>query len=206
LNQPLPHTFRAVSKPVNKKFLNAEEDFAPLLEACRRGDRKGQETLYKRFYGYAMGICLRYARSREEAMEILNDGFFKIMTNLDKYSPGLSFKGWLRRIMINASIDHFRRYEKHYNGFDISYVKHEGTEPETWNNLSEEVILKAIQQLPPSYRMVFNLYVIEGYKHDEIAQKLGISTGTSKSNLNVARAKLMKVLGSEFDQKIERNG
>ena len=153
-----------------------------------------------------MGICLRYSRSREEAIEVLNDGFFKIMTNLDKYSPELSFKGWLRRIMINTSIDHFRRNEKHYDSVDISYVKNEHLSPDVMGHLSEEVILKAIQELPPSYRMVFNLYCIEGYKHSEIAQKLNISEGTSKSNLNTARIKLKKTLSLEFDTNAEQNG
>jgi len=183
-----------------------EREIQHLIEGCRRGDRKSLNQLYQKFYGYAMGICLRYARSREEATEIVNDGFYKVMTNLDKYTPGLSFKGWLRRVMINASIDHFRKHEKHYNSFDISYVNHEYVTPDALQALSEEVILDAVQKLPPSYRIVFNLYVIEGYKHDEIAQKLGISVGTSKSNLNVARAKLMKALGNEFDQKMEQNG
>lgn len=187
-------------------FTTDEEKTRLLIERCRKGDRKSLEILYKQFYGYAMGICLRYSRSREEATEILNDGFYKIMTNLDKYTSGLSFKGWVRKIMINASIDYFRKHEKHYHNIDISYIKNEQLTPEVLHHLSEEIILDAIQALPPSYRMVFNLYVIEGYKHDEIAQKLGISVGTSKSNLNSARAKLMKALGEEFDQKLKKNG
>jgi RNA polymerase sigma-70 factor (ECF subfamily) len=177
-----------------------------LISACRKGDRKSQEKLYKQFYGFAMGICLRYARSRDEATEILNDGFYKIMTNLDRYTPGLSFKGWLRRIMTNASIDHFRRNEKHYDNVDISYVKNEHLSDDVLSSLSEEVILKAIQELPPSYRMVFNLYCMEGYKHSEIAQKLNISEGTSKANLNTARIKLKRALSQEFDYNVEQNG
>lgn len=153
-----------------------------------------------------MAVCRRYSRSREEAIEILNDGFYKIMTNLDKYTPGLSFKAWLRRILVNASIDHYRRNEKHYNNVDISFVKNEHLLPEVLNTLSEEVILNAIQELPPSYRIVFNLYCMEGYKHAEISQKLNISEGTSKSNLNIARIKLKKALGMEFDQNVEQNG
>lgn len=153
-----------------------------------------------------MGICLRYARSREEAVEILNDGFFKVLTNLDKYSPGLSFIGWVRTIMINASIDHFRRNEKHYNRVDISFVKNEVFLPDVLDSLSAEVIIQAIQELPPSYRMVFNLYAVEGFKHAEIAQKLNISEGTSKSNLNIARLKLKKYLNLSEGQKSEQNG
>jgi RNA polymerase sigma-70 factor (ECF subfamily) len=176
------------------------------LQACRKGDRKSQDKLYKQFYGYAMGVCLRYARSREEAIEIVNDGFFKILTNLDKYSPGLSFKGWLRTIMINSSIDHFRRNEKHYHHVDISYTKNEHLLPDVLSSMAEEVIINAIQELPPSYRLVFNLYAVEGYKHSEIAQKLNISEGTSKSNLNMARIKLKKYLNLNEEEKSEQNG
>ena len=153
-----------------------------------------------------MRICLRYSRSEDEAIEILNDGFYKIMTNLDKYTPGLSFNGWLRRIMVNASIDYFRRNEKHYHTVDISYLKNEASTPEVWSQFSEEEILKVVQELPASYRMVFNLYVIEGYKHDEIAHQLGISAGTSRSNLNIARIKLMKALSLEFEKNEKQNG
>ncbi len=128
------------------------------------------------------------------------------MTNLDKYSPGLSFKGWLRRIMTNTAIDHYRRNEKHYDNVDISFVRDEQLTDNVLSSLSEEVILKAIQDLPPSYRMVFNLYCLEGYKHSEISQKLNISEGTSKSNLNIARIKLKKALGTEFDVNAEQNG
>jgi RNA polymerase sigma factor (sigma-70 family) len=183
-----------------------EEQILSMLEGCRKGDRKSLEMLYKHFYGYAMGICLRYSRSRDEAIEILNDGFFKAMTNLDKYTTGLSFKGWLRRILINASIDYFRKNEKHYHNIDVSYIKNEQQKPDIFNQLSEKVILEAIQSLPPSYKVVFNLFVIEGYKHEEIAHKLGISPGTSKSNLNAARTRLMKILGEEFDHKLKSNG
>ncbi len=195
-------------EPITKPILVTEEDkhLYELLKACQRKDRKSQEKLYKQFYGFAMGICLRYTRSRDEAVEVLNDGFLKIMNNLDKYTPGLSFKGWLRRIMINASIDHYRRNEKHYENVDISYAKSNNLSPDVISFLGEEVIMNAVQGLPPSYRMVFNLYVIEGYKHSEIAQKLNISEGTSKSNLNIARTKLMKILNLETDPNAEQNG
>ena len=108
--------------------------------------------------------------------------------------------------MVNASIDHFRKYEKHYHNVDISYMKNGHLNPDVLSNLGEEVILCALQELAPSYRLVFNLHVIEGYKHEEIAQKLGISEGTSKSNLNVARTKLQKVLSLEYERKLKLNG
>lgn len=155
-----------------------------------------------------MGVCLRYSRTREEAVEIVNDGFIKIFTKLDKYSKGLSFKGWLRRVMINSSIDYFRKNEKHYHSLDISHGHYETTHDNVLDKLAEEDIIAAIQRLPPSYRMVFNLFVIEGFKHEEIANQLNISVGTSKSNLAIARNKLQKILMSEGRNKLskEQNG
>lgn len=155
-----------------------------------------------------MGICLRYSRSREEAIEILNDGFIKILSKIDKYSPGLSFKGWLRKVMINSAIDYYRRNEKHYHSLDISHVQYESTSDNVFDNFGEQEIIAAIQLLPPSYRMVFNLYVIEGFKHEEIANQLNISVGTTKSNLAIARNKLKKILMMEQVEKIkhEKNG
>lgn len=144
-----------------------------------------------------MGIVRRYARSREEAIDIVNDGFFKVLTSLDKYTSALSFHGWVRRIMINSAIDHYRRNEKHYNTIDISYSKDSSPDPDALSRLTEEEILQAISELPASYRMVFSLHVIEGYTHEEIAKMLGISAGTSKSNLSMARTKLMKILSRE---------
>ena len=151
-----------------------------------------------------MGICLRYSRTREEAIEIVNDGYVKIFTKLDKYSKGLSFKGWMRRVMINSAIDYYRRNEKHYHSLDISHGQYEVAGETALDRLSEEEIIAAIQSLPPSYRMVFNLYVIEGFKHDEIANQLNISTGTSKSNLSIARSKLQKILISGNRNRISK--
>lgn len=149
-----------------------------------------------------MGICLRYSRTREEALEIVNDGFMKIFKKLDKYSPGLSFKGWLRKVMINSAIDYYRRNEKHYHSLDISHGKYETSGETILDKLSEQDIIEAIQRLPPSYRMVFNLYVIEGYKHEEIANQLNISVGTSKSNLAIARNKLQKIVITEQGERL----
>lgn len=144
-----------------------------------------------------MGICLRYSRTKEEAVEILNDGFLKIFTRLDHYSKGLSFKGWLRKVMINSAIDYFRRNEKHYHAMDISYAQYESTTELVLDQMSEQEIINAIQRLAPSYRIVFNLYVVEGFKHEEIASMLNISVGTSKSNLAIARSKMRKIVLAE---------
>jgi RNA polymerase sigma factor (sigma-70 family) len=178
-------------------YTGSEKDIHQLIAACKRNDPRAQELLYHEFYGFAMGIVRRYAKSREEGADIVNEGFFKVLTSLHKYTTALSFQGWVRRIMINSSIDHYRRNEKHYNTIDISYSKDSSPDPDALSKLSEEEILNAISQLPASYRMVFSLHVIEGYTHEEIGKMLGISVGTSKSNLSVARTKLMKILSGE---------
>jgi RNA polymerase sigma factor (sigma-70 family) len=158
------------------------------------------------YYSYAMGVCLRYSRSADEAVEILNDGFIKIFSKLSLYSRGLSFKGWLRKIMINSAIDYFRRNERHYHSMDISHVQDESLSENALDKLSAEEIISLIQRLPPSYRMVFNLYAIEGYHHEEIANQLNITIGTSKSNLAIARNKLQKMLIGNRDEKSKHHG
>ncbi len=165
-----------------------------LITLCRKGYREHQEELYLMFYNYAMSICLRYSKDREEAVEIVNDGFVKMFSKLDKYRDDTSFKSWLRRILINASIDYYRKNQKHYRNVDISYAKHEYITEDAVSKISEKEIIALIQHLPPSYRVVFNLFVIEGFNHREIAGKLGISVGTSKSNLAIARSKLKRQL------------
>ena len=185
-----------------------DKELYQLLDSCQKGNRNSQDRLYREFYGYSMGICLRYSRTREEAIEIVNDGYVKIFSRLDKYTKGLSFKGWLRKVMINSAIDYYRRNEKHYHSLDISHVHYEITSESVLDQLSEKDIIAAIQLLPASYRMVFNLFVIEGYKHDEIANQLNISVGTSKSNLAIARNKLKKILISDQRERLthEQNG
>ena len=158
------------------------------------------------FYNYAMSICLRYSKDREEAVEIVNDGFVKMFTKLDKYKDNTSFKAWLRRILINASIDYYRKNEKHYHNVDISYAKYEHVTEDALNKISEKEIIELIQELPGSYRLVFNLFVIEGYSHREISNKLGISVGTSKSNLAIARSKLKRKLLTMKNQHIVGHG
>lgn len=165
-----------------------------LLDACIRGKRSGQKELYQKFFGYAMSICLRYASSKEEAQEILNDGFLKVFTKLHSFNREKPFQMWLRRIMINTAIDYYRKRNKIGQAIDINQAQGMPNQTNTLDIISEQEILALVQQLPPSYRLVFNLYVIEGYKHDEIAERLGIHVGTSKSNLAKARKHLQGLL------------
>lgn len=168
-----------------------------LLEGCKRHDRESQRMLYQHHYAYAMSICLRYSRTKEEAKEILNDGFMKVFSKVDQYNPDTSFLGWLRRIMINTAIDHYRKEVKHYDQATIEFHQPFVTTASAIEELTHQELMAMVQQLTPGYRAVFNLYAIDGYNHKEIAEILGISEGTSKSNLMKARevlkTKLQKI-------------
>lgn len=148
-----------------------------------------------------MAICDRYTNNQDDAVEILNDGFIKIFREIHHYKPAYadvvsSFKGWLRKIMVYTAIDHFRKNQKNQVVTDLDNVAYQLTtdSEDAIDKLSYEEIIRAIQDLSPAYRTVFNLFVIEGLSHDEIAEKLEISTGTSKSNLSKARKQLQKIL------------
>jgi len=166
-----------------------------LIEGCKKRDRESQRLLYKHYYAYAMSICTRYSRTREEAREILNDGFMKVFSKIDQYNPETSFQGWLRRTMINTAIDHYRKEVKHYNQVSIHDDESSVSIPVIpEDDLAHQDLVSLIQQLSPAYRAVFNLYVVDGHNHKEISKILGISEGTSKSNLLKAREVLRKKL------------
>jgi len=174
----------------------SEEELQQLIEGCRNQDRKCQKMLYKALYGFAMGICLRYAGNRYEASEILNTGFFKVMTNMEKYDPAKPFKAWLGRIMMNTSIDYYRSNLKVAYTEELDQADHVGVSESVTSKLGYDELLKLVQKLPEAYRTVFNLFAIDGYTHEEIGEMLGINPGTSKSNLHKARQKLQKMLQS----------
>lgn len=170
-----------------------------LLDGCLKHDRQSQKMLYQHFYGYAMSVCLRYTSSRSEAIEVLNDGFLKVFTKLNLYDRSKSLKGWIRRIMINTSIDHYRHNLKHASTQgDLENALEVSAQETAISKLSFDEIVAEIQELTPAYRAVFNLYVIDGFNHEEIAEILEISVGTSKSNLSRARAALQKRLAKIY--------
>lgn len=177
-----------------------------IIDGCRRGNRNSQRKLYEHFYGYGMNISLRYGRNREEALEILNDAFLKALTNLDKYDSNYPFKGWLRRILINSAIDYHRANHKHPPHLElISTIDVSEEEIEMPKMSREEDMLPILQELSPAYRMVFNLFVIEDYKHHEIAEKLGISVSTSRSNFIRAKQKLRSIMIKKGAQEAGNN-
>jgi RNA polymerase sigma factor (sigma-70 family) len=158
-----------------------------LIQKAKDGDSKSIEMLYKHFYGYAMSIALRYSNSREEACEIVNDSFMKAFDKLSHYSPDNSFKGWFRKILINTSIDYYRKNMKYFAVMNIEKADIEVSDPDIIDRLSTEDILGILRELPELLRIVFNMYEIEGFSHNEIGDELGIPSSTSRTYL--ARAK-----------------
>ena len=182
------------------------------LGACALNKRESQKIIYNSFYGYAMAICDRYTNNEEDALEILNDGFLKVFREIHHYSPAYadvvsSFKGWLRKIMVYTAIDHFRKYHKHKMVMDLDQVVMQvpSAGESAVDKISYEEIIRGIQELSPGYRTVLNLFIIEGLSHDEIANHLGISTGTSKSNLSKARRQLQKILFKQNQTEAAKN-
>jgi RNA polymerase sigma-70 factor (ECF subfamily) len=171
-----------------------EEELQQLIRDCIKNNRKSQKALYKAFYGFAMGICLRYAGNRGEAAEVMNQGFFKVFSRMDRYRNDLPFKAWLGRIMINSSIDFYRSKLKVAYMDDIDEVHDISDGRQVDSNLNYADLLNMVQHLPQAYRTVFNLFAIEGYSHEEIGELLNISVGTSKSNLHKARQKLKEMI------------
>lgn len=147
-----------------------------------------------------MSICLRYSSNRSEARIIINDGFLKVFNNLHKFHEGKPFEPWIGRIMSNTAIDHYRAELKHINLLDIADVDEVFEHATIEHKLYYDELVKMVQQLPPSYRTVFNLYAVDGFTHEEIAQKLHISVGGSKSNLFKARKKLKELLTEAYRQ------
>ncbi|QHS57911.1 sigma-70 family RNA polymerase sigma factor [Mucilaginibacter sp. 14171R-50] len=176
-----------------------EDELYQLVKGCLNNDRLSQKLLYKAFYGFAMGICLRYAANRYEASEIMNQGFYKVFKNLDKYDTGKPFKAWLGRIMVNTSIDYYRSNLKVAYTEELDKAEHINDTEYADRNLNYNELLEMITRLPRAYRTIFNLFAIEGYTHEEIGDMLNISTGTSKSNLHKAREKL-KVMIAESNR------
>lgn len=180
-----------------------------IIEGCLRQNRLSQERLYQHFYGYAMSICLRYAKNRQEARVILNMGFLKVFNKLDQYSSDYPFQGWLRRILINTAIDHHRTLKKRLQFVALDHLSTKESSYDEDFSIDPSVdTLAVLQELSPAYRLVFNLYVMEGYKHHEIAEKLGISVNTSKTNLLRAKQKLKQLISSRtaYPKKVKENG
>ena len=164
-----------------------------IIQGCRQKNRKAQQALYDKYSPKMFGICKRYVKRYEDAEDVLVDALFKVMTKIDMFSGNGSFEGWIRRIVVNESLMHLRKNNNfkltvELNNIDIK------TEVSIEDDLAAEDILKLLAKLPTGYRTVFNLYVVEGFKHREIAEQLGISINTSKSQLILAKKKLQALV------------
>lgn len=169
-----------------------------IIQHCQKGSLKSQEQLYKRFYGYAMGVSLRYSISRDDALEVVNDAFIKVFNTIQTYNTERPFKAWLRRIVINTAIDRRRKdlkYQLHTDIDDAGHIGHTATAVDT---LHAQDILKMMETLPAVQRAIFNLYEIDGYNHDEIAIMLSIPASSSRVYLSRAKEKLRKALNTEI--------
>jgi len=171
-----------------------------LLKECKRGKSDSQEILYQRFASAMYGLCLQYASSEEDAQDIMQEGFIKVFAKLDQVKNPAALPGWIRRVMINTALEKYRSQVVLQRVDELREDYHEDTGNEALDKISCEELVTLIQTLTPRYRMVFNLYAIEGYSHQEISEELGISIGTSKSNLSRARTilqdKVKRIYGS----------
>ena len=178
-----------------------KEKLKEIIDGCLRNDRKAQQELFKFFYGRMMSVCMRYTNDRDTAQEVLQEGFIKIFEKIGTFDYNGSFEGWVRRIFVNTSIDYIRKSKKdpmltdNDNDFKLGAENFlEESEEIEFTELKAEIAMASIQELSPAYRAVFNLYVIEDFSHKEIAEMLGISEGTSKSNLSKAKLNLQKIV------------
>src|SRR5688572_3427620 len=178
-----------------------EEDLNLNIQGCVLNDRLSQKKIYTSFYNYAMTICGLYTNNYDDSVEITNDGFLKIFKEIYRYQPAYanvisSFKGWLRKIMVHTAIDHYRRNHKQRltKELDSETVWLSAGGEDVLDRISYDEIVRSMQKLTPGYRIVFNLFIIENFSHEEISKQLGISIGASKSNLARGRRQLQKIL------------
>lgn len=186
-----------------------KEELINCIEGCKHNKRVYQNKIYVAFYDYAMSICYKYGNDKDDAVEIINDGFLKIFKEIYKYKPlsediAFGFTSWLRRIMINTAIDHYRKNKNNAVLKDLNEEQEYLTakeEQDMLSRLSYNELIKIVHELSPAYRMVFNLYAIEGMTHKEVGKHLNITEGTSKSNFAKARAFLQNKLLQQINKK-----
>jgi len=170
-----------------------------LLNGCRQNHRASQHRLFAMFYNYAMTIARRYTGNTENAEEVVNDSFFKVFSKIHLYSSEQPFRFWLRRVVINTAIDRLRSGANNLQMTELQPSHDTETLPDIVEEMTREQVLAVLDFLPPSYRTVFNLFVVDGFSHEEIGAMLGISPGTSKSNLSRARQHLKNIFANDFE-------
>jgi len=173
-------------------------DEKEIIEGCCHNNRKAQKDLYERYSSILLGVCIRYSGRRDEAEDILQDGLIKIYFNIKDFAGKGSFINWMKKIMVNTAITHYHRNLKHQYHQDIEDIREMDIEGASLSGaeFTRDELFNVIKELPHGYRMVFNLYAVEGYKHKEIAEMLEIDVNTSKSQYSRARGLIRKKLGS----------
>ncbi|MCF8298505.1 MAG: sigma-70 family RNA polymerase sigma factor [Saprospiraceae bacterium] len=174
------------------------DELSEIISGCIKEKSKSQEELFNRFSSKMFGVCRYYAKDYTEAEDILHDGFMKVFKNINQFKGSGSFEGWMRRVFVNTALERYRKKSFMYPIEDVYETENDINIDEITSNLAANDILELIRELSPKYRMVFNLYAIEGYSHKEISKKMGISEGTSKSNLARARGILQKKVKKHF--------
>ncbi len=175
--------------------LYSEKD---ILQGCRKNKRQYQEILYRKYAARMYGICMSYAGNRDMAQDMLQDAFVKVYRKIRDFNMEGSLEGWIRRIVANTAIDHLRKNQRQRNYIrETDELPDTAYEPEVLEDMKAQDVLKLVARLPEGARIIFNLFALEGYTHKEIAEKMNISEGTSKSQFNRARKMLMLLLGKE---------
>lgn len=168
-----------------------------LIQKCRNKERRAQKFLFDRYSPKMFGVCRRYVKNQEDAEDVMVEGFYKVLANIDKFKGNGSFEGWIRRIMVNQALMFLRKNNNFKLSVEISNVVIKAN-PVVEDNLAAQDILNLLSHLPTGYRTVFNMYVIEGYKHREIGEILGISINTSKSQLILAKKRLRELVERNY--------
>ncbi len=170
-----------------------------VLAGCRKQLRESQHALYKMFYGYGMSVAIRYVKNEEEAISVVNDSFMKVFKGIKSFDLKKSFKPWFRRIVVNTAINHIQKQSKFEVESKIEEAGEVAAREEILSQINYEDLIRMVQSLGFKYRTVFNLYVIDGFKHEEIAKTLGITVSTSKSNLSRARHRMRELLKEQIN-------
>jgi RNA polymerase sigma factor (sigma-70 family) len=173
---------------------------AELIDGCIRGNSKSQEVLYKRYFSFAMSVCIRYVPNQNDAMEVVNDSYLKAFEGLGNFDTSKPFKAWFAKILVNTAIDSFRRNARQPSAYAVEVeAGNDEAEPEIEQTLSSDDIIKLFAKLPDNYRLTFNLYELEGYSHEEIGRMLGVTTSTSRSNLTRAKKMIQKLYKQQIN-------
>ena len=178
-----------------------DQDLPTLIDGCRKRQRASQHELYKLFYPYGMSVAIRYMDEENAALTVVNDAFLKVFKSMKKFDRSKPFKPWFRRIVVNTALNALKAKQKHRKETGMDEANQIADREEILSQINYQELVALVQSLTTSYRAVFNMYVIDGFRHEEIAKTLGISVSTSKSNLVRARRKLRELLEQKLEMK-----